>query len=47
MTDCCLVNLIDVTLVCEDANSKLVKVVVIANVDDEDRVGSSFCRFGS
>ena len=24
LTDCCLVNLIDVTLACEDANSKLV-----------------------
>ena len=32
------------TLVCEDANSKLVKVVVIANVDDEDRVGSSLLQ---
>ena len=26
LTHCCLVNLIDVTLVCEDANSKLVEV---------------------
>ena len=41
LTDCCLVNLIDVTLACEDANSKLVKVVTIANVDHEDRVGNS------
>ena len=24
LTNCCLVNLIDVTLACEDANSKLV-----------------------
>ena len=37
LTDCCLVNLIDVTLVCEDANSKLVEVVTVA---DEDRVGN-------
>ena len=41
LTDCCLVNLIDVALVCEDANSKLVEVVSIANVDHEDRVGNS------
>ena len=34
-------NLIDVTLACEDANSKLVEVVNVANVDDEDRVGNS------
>ena len=27
ITDCCLVYLIDVTLACEDANSKLVEVV--------------------
>ena len=44
LTDCCLVNLIDVTLVCEDAISKLVKVVAIANVDDEDRVGNSLLQ---
>jgi len=30
-----------VTLACEDANSKLVEVVTVANVDDEDRVGNS------
>ena len=41
LTDCCLVNLIDVTLACEDANSKLVEVVSVANVFDEDRVGNS------
>ena len=29
------------TLAFEDANSKLVKVVTVANVDDEDRVGNS------
>ena len=34
-------NLIDVTLACEDAYSKLVEVVNVANVDDEDRVGNS------
>ena len=40
-TDSCLVNLIDVTLACEDAYSKVVEVVTIADVSDEDRVGNS------
>ena len=40
LTDCCLVNLIDVTLACEDTNSKLFDVATVADVDDEDRVGS-------
>ena len=31
-----LVDLIDVTLTCEDANSKLVEVVTIADVDADD-----------
>ena len=39
MTHCRLVNLIDVTLACEDGNSKLVEVVTVANVD-EDCVGN-------
>ena len=34
-----LADLIDVTLACENANSKLVEVVTAGNVDDEDRVG--------
>ena len=34
LTNSCLVNLIDVTLACEDANSKLVDVVTVADVDD-------------
>ena len=34
-------NLIDVTLACEDANSKLVESVTIDDVDDVDRVGNS------
>ena len=38
LTHCCLVNLIDVTLACKDANSKLVEVVTVANVNDEDCV---------
>ena len=29
------------TLACEDANSKLIEVVAVADVDDEDRVGNS------
>ena len=37
----CLVDLIDVTLAFEYANSKLVEVVTVANVDDEDHVGKS------
>ena len=28
------------TLACEDANSELVEVVTVANVDAEDRVGN-------
>jgi len=28
--------LIDVTLACEDTNSKLVDIVTVANVDDEE-----------
>ena len=40
LTDSCLVNLIDVTLMCEDANSKLVEVVTVA--DAEDHAGNSF-----
>ena len=39
------------TLACEDANSELVEVVTVANVDAEDRVGNRFLniwelRFG-
>ena len=41
LTHSCLVNLIDVTLACEDANSKLVEVLT---VDDEDHVGNSLLR---
>ena len=33
----CLVNLIDVILACEDTYSKLVEVVTVAEVCDEDR----------
>ena len=32
------------TLTCEDANSKLVEVGTVADVDDEDRVGKSLLQ---
>ena len=44
LTHCCLVNLIDVTLACEDTNSKLFDVATVADVDDEDRVGNSLLQ---
>ena len=44
LTDCCLVNLIDVTLACEDVYSKLVEAVTVADVSDEDRVGNSLLQ---
>ena len=31
-------------LACEDAYSKLVQVVTVANVDDEDRVGNTLLQ---
>ena len=44
LTHCRLVNLIDVTLACEDGNSKLVEVVTVADVDDVDRVENSLLQ---
>ena len=44
LTNSRLVNLIDVTLACKDAYSKLVEVVTVADVDDEDRVGNSLLQ---
>jgi len=44
LTDSRLVNLIDVTLACEDANSKLVEVGTVADVTDEDHVGNSLLQ---
>ena len=41
LTHSCLVNFIDVTLACEDGSSKLVEVVTVVDVDDEDRVGNN------
>ena len=34
----------DVTLACDDANSKLVEVVIVADVDSEDHVGNSLLQ---
>ena len=44
LTRSCLVTLIDVILACEDANSKLVEVVTVADADNEDRVGKSLLQ---
>ena len=44
LTHCCLVNLIDVTLACEDGNSKLVEVVTVVNVDEEGRVSNTLLQ---
>ena len=44
LTNCCLVNLIDVALSCEDANSKLVEVVTVTHVDDEKRADNSLVQ---
>ena len=44
LTNCRLVNLIDVTLACEDAYSKLVEVLTVADVSNEDRVGNSLLQ---
>ena len=44
LTNSCLVDLIDVTLACEGANSKLVDVVTVVDVDDEDNVSNSLLQ---
>ena len=44
LTHSCLINLIDVTLACEDAYSKLVEVVTVAQVDAEDNVGNDLLQ---
>ena len=43
VTHCCLEDLIDVTLVCEDANSKLVEFINVA----ETVLMTVLWRFGS
>ena len=44
LTNSCLVDLIYVTLACEDANSKLVEVINVADVDGGKRVGDSLVQ---
>ena len=44
LPDSCLVNLIDVTLACEDDYSKLVDIVSVADDDAEDHVGNSLLQ---
>ena len=44
LTNCRLVNLINVTLACEDAYSKLVEVVTAADVDAKKRVDDSLVQ---
>ena len=44
LTHSCLVNLTDVTLACEDANSELVEVVTVDEVDAERRVDNSLVQ---
>ena len=44
LTDCCLVNLINVSLACEDGNSKLVEVVTVVDFDGVERVGKSLLQ---
>ena len=41
LTNSCLANLIDVTLACEDTNTKLVDVVTVT---DEDPVGNNLLQ---
>ena len=45
LTHCRLVNLIDVYLACEDAYSKLVEVITVDDVSDENRVGNILLQF--
>ena len=42
LTHSCLVDLIDATLACEDADSILVDVVIVADVDDEEQFVADF-----
>ena len=44
LTHSCLVNLINVTLVCEDGNSRLIEVVTVVEVDDEKHVDNSLVQ---
>ena len=40
----CLVDLIEVTLACEDSNPKLVEIVTVADVDVQKRVEDSLMQ---
>ena len=44
LTHSLLVNLIDVALACEDANSKLVEVVIVADLGAEKHVVDSLVQ---
>ena len=44
LTNSRLVNLIDVTLACEDCYSKLAEVITVVDVDDEKRVDNSLVQ---
>ena len=44
VTNSCLVDLINVTLECEDGNLKLVDVVTVVDIDDEDHVSNSLLQ---
>ena len=44
LTNSCLVDLINVTLACEDGNSKLVEVVTVVDIDDEKPVDNSLVQ---
>ena len=44
LTQSLLFSRLDLTLACEDANSKLVGVVTVADVDDEDRDSNSLLQ---
>ena len=45
LTHSCLVNLIDVSLACEDGNLKLVEVVNVTHVDDEKSADYSLVKW--
>ena len=47
LTNSCLVNLIDVTLACEDTKKKIVKIVTVADIDAEKGVDYSLVQIGS
>ena len=44
VTNSCLVDLIYVTLLCEDANSNLADAVTVVDIDDEDHVSNSLLQ---